>query len=302
MMKTMTDFIKTYSGRNFTLQDLELIKWTRDKYPSLSRSELSGTICEIIEWTNPAGNAKTVPCMKFLEILENEGIINLPPLKVSSKRTKKELNIQLNESKIDCNINSIGPIKLEIAYAGNDLNRWKACVDKYHILGYRQAFGSRLHYFIKSEERELGCIQFSASSWALSEREEWIGWNLEDRKQRLHLIINNSRFLIFPWVKVKYLASKVLSMVAKKIRADWIKEYCYAPVLLETFVDLAHFQGTCYKAANWIYLGETKGRGRMDRNKECKLSKKAIFMYPLQNDFRDYLKGEKLYKVVNPDE
>lgn len=145
-------------------------------------------------------------------------------------------------------------------------------------------------------------MQFSASSWALAEREKWIGWTVDDRKARLHLIVNNSRFLIFPWVHIRNLASKALSLAAKQIQEDWLRKYCYALVLLETFVVLEHFTGTCYKAANWIYLGETKGRGRMDRHTERALSKKAIFMYPLQDDSKAVLKGEKACKAVKPDE
>ena len=125
---------------------------------------------------------------------------------------------------------------------------------------------------------------------------------MDDRKVRLNLIINNSRYLIFPWVHIRNLASKALSLAAKQIQGDWLREYCYAPVLLETFVDLEHFRGTCYKASNWTYLGETKGRGRMDRHTERAVSKKAIFMYSLQNDFKEVLKGDKPFKVVNPDE
>lgn len=161
------------------------------------------------------------------------------------------------------------------------------------MLGDKQVFGSRLAYFIKSRETILGCLQFSASSWALSTRDEWIGWKVQDRKQRLQLIVNNSRFLILPWVSVKNLASKVLSLAIKQLQEDWLREYCYAPVLLETFVDTSHFAGTCYKASNWTYLGETQGRGRMDRKKEYALSRKAIYMYPLQKDFKDCLKGIK---------
>jgi hypothetical protein len=136
----------------------------------------------------------------------------------------------------------------------------------------------------------------------LSSRDEWIGWSIEDKKQRLHLIVNNSRFLVLPWVKVKNLASKILAVAIKQIQEDWLREYCYAPVLLETFVDTAHFAGTCYKASNWIYLGETQGRGRMDRYSKAGLSCKAIYMYPLQKDFKDCLKGVKPYRMVNPDE
>jgi len=170
------------------------------------------------------------------------------------------------------------------------------------MLGDKLVFGSRLYYFIKSSDIELGCIQFSASAWALEERDAWIDWTIIDRKARLNLIVNNSRYLIFPWVNIKNLASKALALVTKQIQEDWLREFCYAPVLIETFVDVEHFKGTCYKAANWKYLGETKGRGRMDKNKEYALSKKAIFMYPLQRDFKEVLQGKKPFKAVNPDE
>jgi hypothetical protein len=142
-------------------------------------------------------------------------------------------------------------------------------------------------------------MQFSASAWSLEERDKWIGWTREDKKVRLHLIINNSRFLIFPWVHIKNLASKALSLAAKQIQEDFLRKYCYAPVLLETFVDTEKYQGISYKAANWIYLGQTKGSGRSGRKKDI-LSRKLIFVYPLQADFKACLKGEKPYKVVAP--
>ena len=142
------------------------------------------------------------------------------------------------------------------------------------MLGDKIVFGSRLHYFVKSGETELGCMQFSASSWSLEERDKWIGWTKDDRKIRLHLIVNQSRFLIFPWIHIKNLASKALSLAAKQIQQDWLFEYCYAPVLLETFVDTEIYLGSSYKAANWIYLGETKGAGRT--GKEGVKSRKAI--------------------------
>ena len=136
----------------------------------------------------------------------------------------------------------------------------------------------------------------------MKSRDEWIGWSIEDKNVRLHFILNNSRFLIFPWVNIKNLASKALALSIKQIQKDWLREYCYSPVLLETFVDTSQFAGTCYKASNWTYPGHTKGRGRMDKNKEMLLHPKAIYMYPLQKDFKDCLKGFKPCKVVNPDE
>lgn len=300
----MNDTTRVFAGREFSIEDIELIKWTRRTYSGLSRTELANTICENLNWVNDAGRPKTKPCKKFLEELESEGAIELPPLKKSnSKGSKKkipEMEIPLQE--IKGKARDFEPIRLEIVKAGRELKRWRGCINQYHMLGDKQVFGTRLQYFVKSKDLELGCIQFSASSWALEDRDKWLGWTIEDRKKRLHLIINNSRFLIFPWVHIQNLASKTLSLVAKQIQEDWLKQYCYAPVLLETFVDLDHFNGTCYKAANWIYIGKTKGRGRMDRKKEYSLSQKAIFMYPLQKDFKACLKGEKPYKVVTPDE
>jgi len=295
--------IRVFSGRVFSPDDIEIIKWTRNKYPKLSRKEFAATICETLEWLTSAGRAKIPQCLEMLAQLETEGVLVPPPLRVysKSKSTPSSCSIKAG-AELNGRANEYEPIALIIARPGESLKRWRTCVDQYHMLGDKKVFGSRLHYFIRSGNQELGCLQFSASSWALSDRDKWIGWNVEDRKQRLHLIANNSRFLIFPWVHIKNLASKALATAARQIQNDWLREYCYAPVLLETFVDLEHFKGTCYKAANWTYLGETQGRGRMDRNYERPLSRKAVFMYPLQKDFKECLRGEKPYKAVNPDE
>lgn len=299
----MEHAVRVFSGKVLSPDDIEMIKWMQVRYPKLSRAELAATICEALDWLTPAGRAKIPQCVEMLAQLEMEGVLILPPLRVYSKRNKASESYSIEAgAELNGSANEYEAIVLVIARPGESLKRWRALVDQYHMLGDKKVFGSRLHYFIRSGNQELGCLQFSASSWALSDRDKWIGWNVEDRKQRLHLIVNNSRFLIFPWVHIKNLASKALATAARQIQNDWLKEYCYAPVLLETFVDLEHFKGTCYKAANWMYLGETKGRGRMDRYLECSLSRKAVFMYPLQKDFKECLRGEKPYKVVNPDE
>lgn len=300
----MDNTIRVFSGRAISSEDIELVKWARKTYPKLSRYELAGTVCELLNWNTPAGRAKYQPCMEFLKILETEGILELPALNPAKQsKSKKHLpEMEFDTTEINGEVSEYETIRLTVARRGHELKRWRAYVNQYHMLGDKTVFGSRLQYFVKSGDIELGCMQFSASSWALEERDKWIGWTVDDRKARLNLIINNSRYLIFPWVHIRNLASKALSLAAKQIQEDWLREYCYAPVLLETFVDLAYFKGTCYKAANWRYLGETKGRGRMDRDKEYALSRKAILMYPLQNDFKAVLKGEKPFKVVNPDE
>ena len=296
----MDNTIREFSGRTFSPEDIETIKWTRNEYPKLSRYEFAGTVCEFLGWITPAGRAKQIQCVAFLEKLEAEGIIQLPPYDTTrqNKCRVKRKEYQFDTSEIKGEVSEYEPIGLVIARPGEELKRWRAYVNNYHILGDKQVFGSRLQYFIKREETELGCMQFSASSWSLEERDKWIGWTKNDRKVRLHLIVNQSRFLIFPWVHIRNLASKALSLASKQIQQDWLREYCYAPVLLETFVNTEKYQGISYRAANWIHLGETKGAGRTGR--EGTRSKKAIFMYPLQNDFRAYLKGEKPYKVVEP--
>ena len=298
----MDNAIRVFSGRTFSPEDIEMIKWARKRYPGLSRSELASTVCEILDWNTPSGQPKRLQCMDFFAILEAEGIIQLPPIKGTRKynRGVKIPQLEFNTEEISGDIRGYEPIRLVIARPGVEIKRWRAYVSRYHILGDKHVFGSQLRYFIKSGDTELGCMQFSASSWALEERDTWIGWTLEDRKARLHLIVNNSRFLIFPWVHIKNLASKALSLAAKQIQDDWLREYCYAPVLLETFVDSEKFQGTSYKAANWIYLGLTKGIGRSGGKKRT-LSMKSIYVYPLQNDFKACLKGEKPYKVVAPE-
>ena len=300
----MDDTIRVFSGRTFSPKDIELIKWARKTYPKLPRSELAGTVCELLGWTTPAGRAKLRPCVVFLEKLEAEGILQLPSVRIHKKvdDNKRKAAIEFDTSEIKGNIEDFEPIKITFTRPGKALKRWRAYINQFHMLGDKTVFGSRLHYFVKSSDIELGCLQFSASSWALEKRDKWIGWTVDDRKARLNLIVNNSRFLIFPWVHIQNLASKALSIAARQIQDDWLQEYCYAPVLLETFVDLSHFRGTCYKASNWVYLGQTKGRGRMDGSREYALSKKAIFMYPLQKDFKACLRGEKPCKVVNPDE
>lgn len=303
----MDSTIRVFSGREFSSEDIALIKWTRRTYPQLAQSELAATVCEILGWTTPAGRPKAIQCKVFLRLLESEGEITLPPIKARILKGNGERRVEIpeivdNAEEITGEIGEFEPIYLEIAWPGEDLKRWRGYVQKYHMLGYKMVFGSRLHYFIKSGDIELGCMQFSASSWALEKRDKWIKWQVKDKKERLHLILNNSRYLIFPWVHIKNLASKALSLAAKQIQADWLKEYCYAPVLLETFVNQEHYQGTCYKAANWLYLGQTKGLGRKALSRLPNRSPKDIYVYPLQKDFKACLRGEKPYKVVDPDE
>jgi hypothetical protein len=301
----MGNAIKVFSGRAFSAEEIELIKETRRDFKNLSLKELSSTICELIGWTMPNGKPKYMQCVGLLREMEAAGEIELPKLR-QSKVVKKHAAGEAKPEDLSwmdrTPVNNCGEIELTDVGGKDKLRKWRSYMRNLHMLGDPNVHGSQKRYMIESGGRDLGCLLFSASAWALAPRDEWIGWRREDRVARLHLVVNNSRFLILPWVKVKNLASRALSAAAARIPRDWLEEYCYAPVLLETFVDDAHFKGTCYKAANWEYVGKTQGRGRNDRHTERALSVKSIYMYPLQRDFREVLKGEKPCKAVNPDE
>ena len=292
---------EVFSGRIITDDDLELIRWACGAYPSLSRYELAGTVCEFIGWVTPAGAAKVPQCIGFFAKMEAEGKLDLPAMKTRNPPMGKGQSANAIKHGFPMpEITECAGIELSIARPGADMQKWRGYVNAYHMLGDKNVFGSRIYYFIRSGGRELGCMLFSAASWALEDRDAWIGWSDADRAERLFLVANNSRFLIFPNVRVKNLASRALSLAARQLPADWAREFGYSPVLLETFVDTEFHAGTSYKAANWVLLGHTKGRGRMDRHHKAGLSQKAIFAYPLRPDFADILKGVKELKTNPP--
>lgn len=296
-------------GRVFTLQELHDIEETVHLFPRLSRRELAKTICEHLSWVTPNGRYKVEACMQLLKKLEARGLITLPERRQTAVRLLKEEIIPGSRtdarSEITGSVGQYAPIELEPVRSKEGMRLWNEYVERYHELGYKRPFGAHQRYFIVSRtqpENPLGCILFAASAWALAARDEWIGWTQADRSQRLHLILNNTRFLIFPWVRIHNLASKALSLAVKRIGSDWQERYGYQPVMLETFVDAEKHRGTCYRAANWIYLGETVGRGRMDRYTKYLSTPKQIYVYPLVDDFRAHLcgqQGEKA-KVVTP--
>jgi hypothetical protein len=170
---------------------------------------------------------------------------------------------------------------------------WREHVERYHYLGCRVPFGANLRYWVRSRERELACLLWTSPAWKMQPRDAWIGWSEEERQRNLQRIVNNGRFLILPWVRVKGLASKILALSARQLPHDWQTRYGHRPLLLETLVDAARFRGTCYRAANWIYVGQTTGRGRMDReHKSHRQAIKDIYLYPLVRDVRRHLCGD----------
>jgi len=181
------------------------------------------------------------------------------------------------------------PLRLIVVEgASADSRLWMELIERHHYLGYRVPVGAQLRYLVRSArtgEAVLACLQWSSPAWKMAVRDRWIGWSAAERARNLVLIVNNSRFLILPWVRVKGLASKILARCARQLPDDWERRYGYRPLLLETLVDARRFAGTCYRAANWIALGETRGRGRMDRHHEADGSaRKLVLVYPLCRD------------------
>lgn len=286
----------TLSGREFKVKDFALIKETISLFPALSRKELSKTLCEILEWYQADGEPKYLSCQKVLEKLETWGHIKLPPLIKQKKGYHHKVVITEKsdpEALIFGQVDECGPIVIEAVNDREQGRLWSEYIQRYHYLGHRNAIGSQQKYFIRFDSgRLLGCILYSASAWALACRDKWIGWGKDERVKNLHLILSQSRFLIFPWIKVKNLASKVLSLSAKQVQKDWLRRYNFRPVMLESFVDRVRFSGTSYKAAGWKYLGVTTGRGRMDRHTRYLSSPKDVYILPLCEDFRIHLRGK----------
>jgi len=290
--------VERFCGQIVSQEQFDEIIEIIETFPNLSRTELASTICELFSWKRCNGKLKTVECRQFLEQLDRKGVIKLPVsrkqfVKKSATRVYKTQKADIQPS-ISVTLKQLLPLKLIRVKDQKQRQLWYEYIDRYHYLGYQLPFGAQLRYFINSDASGdmLGCFQFSSPAWKMAPRDRWIGWSDEQRKVNLQKIINNSRFLIFPWVKVKNLASSVLALAVKTVPEDWQRIYGYRPVLMETLVDGKRFKGTCYQAANWIHMGKTTGRGRMDRdNQKQGAAVKDIYVYPLTFGFRQQLAG-----------
>jgi hypothetical protein len=289
----------TQCGHKISRQQLDEILETVVLFPNLSRQELAATISEHLGWVTVTGSNKLDACIKLLEKLECKGLIRLPAKRERYQRNQSPKPILLTNrtarrADITGNLKDIGQIRVEVVTDRESTGLWNEYVSRYHYLGYKQPFGYFLRYFVESEQGLLGCLLFAGAAKALRVRDRWIGWAKNPRLSNLTWVINNSRFLIFPWVGVKNLASHILGQVARRISDDWQQRWGYSPVLMETFIDPGHFVGSCYKAANWQYLGMTTGKGLVRKGKGYRTSPKMIFVKPLAKDFRSLLCSQQL--------
>lgn len=277
----------TFCGRDFSISEISMIQEVISTCDGLSRKELAHTVCELLDWTRPSGKLKARECRDFLEHLEDKGLLTLPQKKRSGYNGPQKYIASNPEdepySSLTGSIEEYAPLEVKRVQDRTQRDFFKDLISRYHYLGYATPFGARLQYLVyvsRPRHEIVGCVQFSSPAWRMKARDQWIGWDDSRRGVALQQVINNSRFLVL--ASIRNLASAMLSVVMRRIQADWQEQYGVEPLLVETLVDQSRYHGGCYRAANWIELGQTSGRGRMDRaNARHGAEVKTLLVYPL---------------------
>lgn len=266
------------------------------EFAALGVTEIARTICELLAWKRPGGGLKNHECRQLLERMATEGLLSLPALRKLGGKGPRRADISIpyvEPTVVECAAHECEPLELALVEGKAESRRWRELLERYHYLGWRVPFGANLRYWVRNHDRELACLLWTSPAWKMQARDAWIGWSDPQRQRNLQLIVNQGRFLMLPWVRVPGLASKILGLSARHMPHDWETRYGLRPLLLETLVDAGRFRGTCYRAANWIHLGQTAGRGRMDREHQAHgQAVKDIYVYPLVRDARRRLRGD----------
>ena len=259
---------------------------------SLNRSQLARQVCEQLNWVNGAGQLKEMSCRVALLRMERAGLLRLPaPVQGNGngRPSQEDRNIERPAGILNQSVQELNALRLELVQTKADARWYRSMMNQHHYLGSKPMAGAQLRYLIWSGNWLLGGLGFGAAAWSVTARDRWIGWSPGQRERGLERIVNNSRFLLLPWVQCRNLASWILGQVAGQLPRDWQARYGYRPVLLESFVEQDRFSGACYQAANWLCLGTTKGRGKLEKSHCAVLPIKRIFVYPLHLKFRDLL-------------
>ena len=279
-----------YYGREFTAEEMSLIQEVVQTCAGISRMELAYTVCELLEWKRAGGGLKTRECRDLLDRLETQGVLTLPAKKslgaIQSRKSIAPAGDGQLHSELTGSVEEFAPIDMDLVQSREQRLLFRELLSRHHYLGYAMPYGARLQYlcYVSRPRREVvGCMQFSSPAWRMRPRDQWIGWDDVTRAGRLQHVVNNSRFLVL--AKIRNLASTLLSCALRRLRTDWQVRYGVNPWLVETLVDRERFHGGCYRAANFIVLGETSGRGRMDRTHQRHGREvKTVLVYPLVKD------------------
>jgi hypothetical protein len=286
-------------GRLFTASEIAVVCEVVTTCRGLSRKELANTISELLGWRRANGSLKEAECLLLLARLEAQGLLQLPA-KQQTRPAGSATSIPHTEAgqagaPLSGSLEMFAPVKVERVSEAPARQRFRELVERYHPLGYKVPFGAHLQYLVwitRPVPAVVGCLQFSSAAWRIQARDRWIGWDDATRARHLQQVVNNSRFLVLPWVQIKNLASATLAQALRCLRADWPAQYGITPLLVETFVDAARYHGGCYRAANWVEIGETSGRGRDDRQHRHSGQPKRVMVYRLRRDAQAQLRGE----------
>jgi len=281
----------SFCGRELKAEELDLIRQITRDFSTLSLTELAHTVCELLEWRRPNGGLKSPECYDFLQALHGRGW--LPWLSLQPKKLRPRATVWDERSDAQASLTgAIGdylPVQLQLLDNTDDRRLFRQYIQRYHYLGYKVPYGAQLRYLVHTPSQDvLACLLFTSAAWKMAPRDHWIGWSDQARRANLSRVVNNARFLILPWVEVPHLASHVLSLAARRLPTDWQAAYGVEPLLLETLVDRP-YTGTCYRAANWICVGQTQGRGKLEKQHRQTCPVKQIWLYPLDPHFRKIL-------------
>jgi len=284
-----------YRGREIRQEDILYIRALIEGHPKESRRKLSVRLCEAWQWRQANGALRDMVCRGMLLMLERAGQITLPPVSyvrhnplVDRARPERVL---IDKTPIEDRLRKLQPLEFEPVRRTAQEPLFNSLMEEHHYLGYEQPVGEHLKYLVWAEGRPIACLAWSSAARHLGSRDRYIGWDAAARRSHIRFIAYNSRFLILPWVRVEHLASHILSRMAARISADWQQMYGHPIYFLETFVDAERFRGTCYRAANWVLMGRTTGRGKQSNSYVPNRSIKEVLGYPLTKRFRELLGG-----------
>lgn len=282
----------------FTGSDLATIRTiiaSPQLYPT--RAAIARALCTALAWFKPDGLPKVMSARVALLRMQEDGLLSLPAPTHSYTPARGAVFTVASDPQpeIRCSLSQVAGLTLHRVITVADSKLWNELVARYHYLGYRPLPGAQIRYLVKHGNTLLAALGFSAAAWKVAARDSFIGWTPDERTTHLHFVVNNARFLILPWVHVPNLASRILSLASRQVVRDWPQRYGYLPVLLETFVERQRFPGTCYKASNWLYVGQTAGRGKRDRDHLRNIPVKDVYLYPLHRHFRQVLTAEGIH-------
>jgi hypothetical protein len=282
----------TIRKRTITSADLEFIQNIIYQNWDKGRTQISKILCQKWNWFQPNGRLKDMACREVLLTLYRKGLINYPPGVHDGNNKKRNQSIPfvpIDKTPLNTKLSDLEPVELKLVRNTDLETLYNSLIQQHHYLGFRQIVGNHLKYMAFIGERPVACIGWGSAAWSVKSRETFVGWGKKTKENNLHFVANNTRFLILPWISVKCLASKILALNAKRISNDWIKIYNHPLYLLETFVEQNRFKGTCYKAANWILTGQTKGTAKRGHDHLFHGKIKDVYLYTLRKDFKQKL-------------